>query len=56
MPAYLDGGNGPAWAPIDHLLRAMVRPCNDGKLRGYLVVRRVAAPHPNPSPQGGEGL
>lgn len=30
----------PAWAPVDHLLKAMVRPCNDGKLRGYLVVRR----------------
>lgn len=30
----------PAWAPVDHLLKAMVRPCQDGKLRGYLVVRR----------------
>ena len=30
----------PAWAPVDHLLNAMVRPCDDGKLRGYLVVRR----------------
>nr|WP_298682877.1 phytochelatin synthase family protein [uncultured Dongia sp.] len=29
----------PAWAPVDHLLQAMVRPCNDGKLRGYLMVR-----------------
>ena len=30
----------PAWAPVDHLLNAMARPCDDGKLRGYLVVRR----------------
>ncbi len=29
----------PAWVPVDHLLKAMVRPCNDGKLRGYLVRR-----------------
>jgi len=30
----------PAWAPTSHLLKAMARPCNDGQLRGYLVVRR----------------
>lgn len=30
----------PAWAPVDHLLKAMAKPCEDGQLRGYLVVRR----------------
>lgn len=30
----------PAWAPVDHLLHAMARPCDDGQLRGYLVMRR----------------
>lgn len=30
----------PAWAPVDHLLRAMARPCADGQLRGYIVVKR----------------
>jgi hypothetical protein len=30
----------PAWAPVPHLLKAMARPCEDGRLRGYLVVRR----------------
>ncbi|MBL8710063.1 MAG: hypothetical protein JNL25_12780 [Rhodospirillaceae bacterium] len=30
----------PAWAPTDRLLQAMAKPCDDGKLRGYLVVRR----------------
>ncbi len=31
----------PTWAPVDHLLQAMQRPCEDGQLRGYLVVRRT---------------
>ena len=30
----------PSWAPVDHLLRALARPCDDGKLRGYLIVKR----------------
>ncbi|WP_374379891.1 phytochelatin synthase family protein [Dongia sp.] len=30
----------PSWAPADHLLKAMARPCDDGKARGYLVLRR----------------
>ncbi|MBI2255855.1 MAG: hypothetical protein HYU58_14630 [Proteobacteria bacterium] len=30
----------PAWAPVAHLLKAMAHPCEDGKLRGYLVIRR----------------
>ena len=34
----------PAWAPVDHLLNAMARPCEDGQLRGYLVVKRRQAP------------
>jgi len=31
----------PAWAPVERLLAAMAKPCDDGKLRGYLVVRRT---------------
>lgn len=30
----------PSWAPVPHLLKAMARPCEDGKLRGYLLVTR----------------
>jgi hypothetical protein len=30
----------PAWAPLEHLLKAMARPCEDGKPRGYLVVMK----------------
>lgn len=30
----------PSWAPVDHLLRALARPCDDGKRRGYLIVKR----------------
>ena len=30
----------PSWAPVDHLLRALARPCDDEKLRGYLIVKR----------------
>jgi hypothetical protein len=30
----------PAWAPVEHLLKAMARPCNDGQPRGYLVLRK----------------
>ncbi|MDY0871852.1 phytochelatin synthase family protein [Dongia rigui] len=30
----------PAWAPLPHLLKAMAHPCEDGMLRGYLVVTR----------------
>ena len=30
----------PSWAPVDHLLRALAKPCEDGKLRGYLIVKR----------------
>jgi hypothetical protein len=29
----------PAWAPVEHLLKAMARPCDDGEPRGYLVLR-----------------
>jgi hypothetical protein len=30
----------PAWVPVRHLLKAMARHCEDGKLRGYLILRR----------------
>ncbi|TDQ86340.1 phytochelatin synthase [Dongia mobilis] len=30
----------PHWAPVARLLAAMAKPCDDGKQRGYLVVRR----------------
>jgi hypothetical protein len=30
----------PSWAPVDHLHRAMAKPCDDGQLRGYLVVKQ----------------
>jgi hypothetical protein len=30
----------PAWAPVPHLLKAMAHRCEDGQLRGYLVVRK----------------
>jgi hypothetical protein len=31
----------PSWAPVGHLLQAMARRCDDGQLRGYLVLRQV---------------
>lgn len=30
----------PAWAPVPHLLKAMAHACEDGKQRGYLIIRR----------------